>query len=450
MNNKINIIGGGLAGCEAAYQISKLGINVDLYEMRPKTKTEAHNTEYLGELVCSNSFRSDDKEFNAVGVLHEELRMSDSLIMKTADLNKVPAGSALAVDRDDFAKEINNIIRSNSKINVINEEVKHLDEFEDQIVIVCTGPLTSSHLTEYIKNKTSENSLAFYDAIAPIIYKDTIDMSIAWKQSRYDKGDGDDYINCPLSKEQYYKFIENVKKAPKMDFKNFEDTPFFEGCMPIEEIIRRGDETLRFGPMKPVGLTNPNKSEEPYAIVQLRQDNKSGTLYNIVGFQTKMKHNAQKEVFKTIPGLEEAEFARLGGLHRNTFIKSPKLLDPYLRLKNSPNIIFAGQITGVEGYVESSAIGLISGMVAAHDFKNINFKLPPENTAHGALLKHITMNANPETFQPMNINFGLMPDINITAEINNKKKYLKGREKKKLQANNALSSFKKWAEEINI
>ena len=448
--NKINIIGGGLAGCEAAYQISKLGINVDLYEMRPKTKTEAHNTEYLGELVCSNSFRSDDKEFNAVGVLHEELRMSDSLIMKTADLNKVPAGSALAVDRDDFAKEINNIIRSNSKINVINEEVKHLDEFEDQIVIVCTGPLTSSHLTEYIKNKTSENSLAFYDAIAPIIYKDTIDMSIAWKQSRYDKGDGDDYINCPLSKEQYYKFIENVKIAPKMDFKNFEDTPFFEGCMPIEEIIRRGDETLRFGPMKPVGLTNPNKSEEPYAIVQLRQDNKSGTLYNIVGFQTKMKHNAQKEVFKTIPGLEEAEFARLGGLHRNTFIKSPKLLDPYLRLKKSPNIIFAGQITGVEGYVESSAIGLISGMVAAHDFKNINFKLPPENTAHGALLKHITMNANPETFQPMNINFGLMPDINITGEISNKKKYLKGREKKKLQANSALSSFKEWAQEINI
>ena len=365
-------------------------------------------------------------------------------------MNKVPAGSALAVDRDDFAKEINNIIRSNSKINIINEEVKHLDEFEDQIVIVCTGPLTSSHLTEYIKNKTSENSLAFYDAIAPIIYKDTIDMSIAWKQSRYDKGDGDDYINCPLSKEQYYKFIENVKKAPKMDFKNFEDTPFFEGCMPIEEIIRRGDETLRFGPMKPVGLTNPNKSEEPYAIVQLRQDNKSGTLYNIVGFQTKMKHNAQKEVFKTIPGLEEAEFARLGGLHRNTFIKSPKLLDPYLRLKKSPNIIFAGQITGVEGYVESSAIGLISGMVAAHDFKNINFKLPPENTAHGALLKHITMNANPETFQPMNINFGLMPDINITGEISNKKKYLKGREKKKLQANNALSSFKEWAEEINI
>ena len=448
--NKINIIGGGLAGCEAAYQISKLGINVDLYEMRPKTKTEAHNTEYLGELVCSNSFRSDDKEFNAVGVLHEELRISDSLIMKTADLNKVPAGSALAVDRDDFAKQINNVIRSNSKINIINEEVKHLDEFEDQIVIVSTGPLTSNHLTEYIKNKTSENSLAFYDAIAPIIYKDTIDMSIAWKQSRYDKGDGDDYINCPLSKEQYYKFIENVKKAPKMNFKNFEDTPFFEGCMPIEEIIRRGDETLRFGPMKPVGLTNPNKSEEPYAIVQLRQDNKSGTLYNIVGFQTKMKHNAQKEVFKTIPGLEEAEFARLGGLHRNTFIKSPKLLDPYLRLKKSPNIIFAGQITGVEGYVESSAIGLISGMVAAHDFKNINFKLPPENTAHGALLKHITMNANPETFQPMNINFGLMPDINITEEISNKKKYLKGREKKKLQANNALSSFKKWAEEINI
>ena len=448
--NKINVIGGGLAGCEAAYQISKLGIDVDLYEMRPGNKTEAHNTEYLAELVCSNSFRSDDKEYNAVGVLHEELRMSNSLIMKTADLNKVPAGSALAVDRDDFAKEIDNIIKSNSKIKIINKEVKNLDEFRDQIVIVSTGPLTSGHLTEYIKNKTSENSLAFYDAIAPIIYKDTINMTIAWKQSRYDKGDGDDYINCPLSKKEYYEFIEKVKKAPKMDFKNFEETPFFEGCMPIEEIISRGDETLRYGPMKPVGLTNPNSCEEPYAIVQLRQDNKSGTLFNIVGFQTKMKHSAQKEVFKTIPGLEDAEFARLGGLHRNTFIKSPILLDQYLRLKKSPNIIFAGQITGVEGYVESAAIGLISGMVAAHDFKKTDFKLPPDNTAHGALLKHITMNANPKTFQPMNINFGLMPDINFTGTIQNKKKYLKGREKKKIQANNALNSFKKWVEEINI
>ncbi len=438
--NKISVIGGGLAGCEAAYQISKLGIEVDLYEMRPGNKTEAHNTEYLAELVCSNSFRSDDKEYNAVGVLHEELRMSNSLIMKTADLNKVPAGSALAVDRDDFAKEINNIIKSNSKIKIINKEVKNLDEFRDQIVIVSTGPLTSGHLTEYIKNKTSENSLAFYDAIAPIIYKDTINMTIAWKQSRYDKGDGDDYINCPLSKKEYYEFIEKVKKAPKMDFKNFEDTPFFEGCMPIEEIIRRGDETLRYGPMKPVGLTNPYSCEEPYAIVQLRQDNKSGTLFNIVGFQTKMKHSAQKEVFKTIPGLEDAEFARLGGLHRNTFIKSPILLDQYLRLKKSPNIIFAGQITGVEGYVESAAIGLISGMVAAHDFKKTDFKLPPDNTAHGALLKHITMNANPKTFQPMNINFGLMPDINFAGTIQNKKKYLKGREKKKIQANNALNS----------
>ena len=448
--NKISVVGGGLAGCEAAYQISKLGIDVDLYEMRPNTKTEAHNTEYLAELVCSNSFRSDDKEYNAVGVLHEELRMSDSLIMKTADLNKVPAGSALAVDRDDFAKEINNTMKSNSKIKIINKEIKDLDEFRDQIVIVSTGPLTSGHLTEYIKNKTSENSLAFYDAIAPIIYKDTINMTIAWKQSRYDKGDGDDYINCPLSKKEYYEFIEKVKKAPKMAFKNFEDTPFFEGCMPIEEIIRRGDETLRYGPMKPVGLTKPNSCEEPYAIVQLRQDNKSGTLFNIVGFQTKMKHSAQKEVFKIIPGLEEAEFARLGGLHRNTFIKSPILLDQYLRLKKSPNIIFAGQITGVEGYVESAAIGLISGMVAAHDFKKADFKLPPDDTAHGALLKHITMNANPKTFQPMNINFGLMPDINFTGTFQNKKKYLKGREKKKIQANNALNSFKKWVEEINI
>ena len=439
--NKIVIIGGGLAGCEAAYQISKFDINVDLYEMRPKVKTEAHQTKYLAELVCSNSFRSDDKEYNAVGVLHEELRIADSLIMKCADHNKVPAGSALAVDRNNFSKDVNKTIKSIPNINVINQEVKNLDEFKNQIVIISTGPLTSKRLSESIKIKTSENSLAFYDAIAPIIYEETINMSVAWKQSRYDKGNGDDYINCPLSKEEYYKFIEQIKKAPKMEFKKFEDTPYFEGCMPIEEIIRRGDETLRYGPMKPVGLTNPHKKEEPYAVVQLRQDNKPGTLYNIVGFQTKMKHGSQKEIFKTIPGLENAEFARLGGLHRNTFIKSPKLLDPFLRLKNFKNIFFAGQITGVEGYVESSAIGLIAGIIAAHDLKNKRLELPPENSAHGSLLKHITMNANPDTFQPMNVNFGLMPDINSDLK---KKKYIKGREKKKIQSNSAINSFREW------
>ena len=445
--NKITIIGGGLAGCEAAYQISKFNINVDLYEMRPKVKTEVHQTKYLAELVCSNSFRSDDYEYNAVGVLHEELRIADSLILKTADLNKVPAGSALAVDRENFSKEVNKTIRSIPNINIINQEIKNLDEFNNQIVIVSTGPLTSKALTESIKIKTSENSLAFYDAIAPIVYKETINMSIAWKQSRYDKGNRDDYINCPLSKDEYYRFIDNIKNAPKMEFKEFENTPFFEGCMPIEEIIRRGDETLRYGPMKPVGLTNPHKKEEPYAVVQLRQDNKSGSLYNIVGFQTKMKHGSQKEIFKTIPGLENAEFARLGGLHRNTFIKSPKLLDPFLRLKNFQNIFFAGQITGVEGYVESSAIGLIAGIIAAHDLKNKRLKLPPENTAHGSLLKHITMNANPDTFQPMNINFGLMPDIKVDLK---KKKYIKGREKKKIQSNSAINSFKEWIKEINF
>ena len=445
--NKIVIIGGGLAGCEAAYQVSKFNINVDLYEMRPKVKTEAHQTNYLAELVCSNSFRSDDKEYNAVGVLHEELRIADSLIMKTADYNKVPAGSALAVDRNNFSKEINETIKSIPNINVINQEVKNLTEFDNQIVIVSTGPLTSKRLSENIKSKTSENSLAFYDAIAPIVYRESINMSVAWKQSRYDKGDGDDYINCPLSKEEYYQFLKQIKKAPKMEFKNFEDTPFFEGCMPIEEIIRRGDETLRYGPMKPIGLTNPHKNEEPYAVVQLRQDNKSGTLYNIVGFQTKMKHGAQKEIFKTIPGLENAEFARLGGLHRNTFIKSPKLLDPFLRLKKSQNVIFAGQITGVEGYVESSAVGLMAGIIAAYDLKNQKLKLPPENTAHGALLKHITLNANPDTFQPMNINFGLMPNINSYLK---KKKYIKGREKKKIQSSIAIESFKEWAKEIRF
>ncbi len=445
--NKIVIIGGGLAGCEAAFQISKFDINVDLYEMRPKVKTEAHQTKYLAELVCSNSFRSDDKEYNAVGILHEELRIADSLIMKCADNNKVPAGSALAVDRDNFSKDVNKTIKSIPNIKVINQEVKNLDEFKNQIVIVSTGPLTSKTLSENIKIKTSEKSLAFYDAIAPIVYEETINMSVAWKQSRYDKGNGDDYINCPLTKEEYYKFIEQIKKAPKMEFKKFEDTPYFEGCMPIEEIIRRGDETLRYGPMKPIGLTNPYKNEEPYAVVQLRQDNKSGTLYNIVGFQTKMKHGAQKEIFKTIPGLENAEFARLGGLHRNTFIKSPKLLDPFLRLKKCQNIIFAGQITGVEGYVESTAIGFMAGIVAAHDFKNKKLKLPPINSAHGALLKHITMNANPDTFQPMNINFGLMPNLNL--DLNNKK-HIKGREKKKIQSITAISSFKEWINKINF
>ena len=453
MNNlkKINIIGGGLAGCEAAYQISKFGIKVHLYEMRPKVQTEAHKTNFLAELVCSNSFRSDDKEYNAVGVLHEELRIADSLIMKIADLNKVPAGSALAVDRDGFAKNVHSEITKNQNITIINEEIQSLDRFNDELVIVATGPLTSNKLTEFIKNKTEQKSLAFYDAIAPIVYRDSINMKVAWKQSRYDKGEGDDYINCPLSKDEYYKFINAIIEAPKMEFKEFEKTPFFEGCMPIEEIVRRGPETLRFGPMKPVGLTNPHKKEEPYAIVQLRQDNLSGSLYNIVGFQTKMKHGAQKDVFKLIPGLERSEFARLGGLHRNTFINSPKILDTYLRLKSSPNIIFAGQITGVEGYVESSAIGFISGLVAVFDFNNMKLNLPPETSAHGSLLKHITLNANPETFQPMNINFGLMPDINHDELVSEKKKkYIKGREKKKLQAIRALKTFKDWhSENIN-
>ena len=445
---KINIIGGGLAGCEAAYQISKFGIKVHLYEMRPKVHTEAHKTKFLAELVCSNSFRSDDKEYNAVGVLHEELRIADSLIMKIADLNKVPAGSALAVDRDGFAKNVHSEITKNQNITIINEEIQSLDRFNDELVIVATGPLTSNKLTEFIKNKTEQKSLAFYDAIAPIVYRDSINMKVAWKQSRYDKGEGDDYINCPLSKDEYYKFINAIIDAPKMEFKEFEKTPFFEGCMPIEEIVRRGPETLRFGPMKPVGLTNPHKNEEPYAIVQLRQDNLSGSLYNIVGFQTKMKHGAQKDVFKLIPGLESSEFARLGGLHRNTFINSPKILDTYLRLKSSPNIIFAGQITGVEGYVESSAIGFISGLVAAFDFNNMKLNLPPETSAHGSILKHITLNANPETFQPMNINFGLMPDINHYELVNEKKiKYIKGREKKKIQAINALKTFNDWYSE---
>ena len=437
--NKITIIGGGLAGCEAAYQISKFNINVDLYEMRPKVKTEVHQTKYLAELVCSNSFRSDDYEYNAVGVLHEELRIADSLILKTADLNKVPAGSALAVDRENFSKEVNKTIRSIPNINIINQEIKNLDEFNSQIVIVSTGPLTSKALTESIKIKTSENSLAFYDAIAPIVYKETINMSIAWKQSRYDKGGGDDYINCPLTKEEYYDLLNTIIKAPKIEFKEFENTPYFEGCMPIEEMIRRGSETLRFGPLKPVGLTNPNSEIKPYAVVQLRQDNKIGTLYNMVGFQTKMKHSVQKEVLQKIPALKNAKFARLGGLHRNTFINSPRLLDEDMRLNKNKNIYFAGQITGVEGYVESCSIGNLVGRIAAHDNLKKKFRSPPDVTAHGSLIKHLTKNANPKTFQPMNINFGLMSSINYSDCKN-----LKGKERKEFMATKAINSFKKW------
>ena len=440
MNKKsINIIGGGLAGCEVAFQLSTKNIKTNLFEMRPKIQTEAHLTPLLAELVCSNSFRSDDMNYNAVGVLHEELRLSNSLIMKSADKNKVPAGSALAVDRVEFSSFIDKKIKQDKNISFFNQEVTSLKQFKDDLIIIATGPLTSKNLTNSIEEIIGKETLDFFDAIAPIVYADSIDMSICWKQSRYDKGSGEDYINCPLNKNQYYELIDLIKKSPKVEFKEFEKTPYFEGCLPIEEIIRRGDDTLRFGPMKPVGLSNPHSKEKPYAVVQLRQDNAIGTLFNMVGFQTKMNYNSQKNIFKMIPGMQNAKFARLGGLHRNTFLNSPFLLDENLRLKNNKNIYFAGQITGVEGYVESCAIGNLVGRMIEKHIKNQEFIPPPENSAHGALLKHITSNANPKTFQPMNINFGLM-NLNTI----NKLSKLKGREKKKKISENALNCFKSW------
>ena len=366
MKKKIHIVGGGLAGCETAYQLSLSKIKCFLYEMRPHVSTEAHKTSLLSELVCSNSFRSDDKVYNAVGVLHEELRLSNSLIIKSADQNKIPAGTALAVDRIQFSKFIDRKIRNNPYVTVINKEVKSLNDFKDDLVVISTGPLTSKKFAKEISNLTNEEELYFYDAIAPIIYTETIDMDIAWKQSRYNKGDGDDYINCPLTKDEYYNLIENIKNSQKVSFKNFENNKYFEACLPIEEMIERGSETLRYGPLKPVGLTNPKSKTKPYAVIQLRQDNKLGTLHNMVGFQTKMNYSTQKEIFKSIPALKNAKFARFGGLHRNTFIKSPKLLDQFLRLKNNQNIFFSGQITGVEGYVESAAIGNIVGRIISY------------------------------------------------------------------------------------
>ncbi len=439
IQKKINIIGGGLAGCEAAFQLSLNGIKSNLFEMRPKITTEAHKTGLLAELVCSNSFRSDDHNYNAVGVLHEELRMSNSLIMKAADKEKIPAGSALAVDRLRFSEFVNKTIKKDPNINFINKEIKSLNEIKNDLNVIATGPLTTKKLSLEIEKITDEDSLDFFDAIAPIVYKETIDMSIAWKQSRYDKGLGNDYINCPLNKEEYYNLLELIKNSPKTNFKNFENTPYFESCLPIEEMVNRGMETLRYGPMKPIGLTNPNSTVKPYAIVQLRQDNVLGTLYNIVGFQTKMTYKSQKEVFKKIPGLQNAEFARLGGLHRNTFINSPKILDKFLRLNNNKNLYFAGQITGVEGYVESTAIGNLVGRILSKHILNKNFTPPPEDTAHGALLNHITKYANPKTFQPMNINFGLIkPKADLDIKIK------KGRERKKALAKQSLISFKKW------
>lgn len=415
MTKELNIIGAGLAGCEAAWQAANLGIKVNLYEMRNKEiKTHAHHTDNLAELVCSNSFRSDDVN-NAVGLLHEEMRRCSSLVLKSADITKVPAGSALAVDRELFSKQIEEVLFNHPNINIIRERITIVPN--DGTWIIATGPLTDDALMQDIIKLTGVGNLAFFDAIAPIIYKESIDFSKAWFQSRYDKGEGKDYINCPLTKEQYYQFVDDLIMGEKTEFKEWEkDTPYFDGCLPIEVMAERGKDTLAFGPMKPVGLNNPNSDERPFAVVQLRQDNKLGTLYNIVGFQTKLKYQAQKEIFTKIPGLENAEFARLGGIHRNSFLNSPKLLGKSLQLKTRENIRFAGQVTGVEGYVESAACGLMAGLFAAYELLGKEIITPPIDTALGALLNHITGGAEAECFQPMNINFGLFPPLNIKCK----------------------------------
>ena len=402
-----------MAGCEAAWQAANMGIQVTLYEMRPKVKTFAHQTEKLGEMVCSNSFRSNDHEQNAVGLLHWEMMRANGLVISTAYEHKLPAGGALAVDRDEFANSITNKLKSHPNIKISYEEVTSLPN--EGKWIVATGPLTSSKLANSIVELTGTEALAFFDAIAPIVYFDSIDMSKAWMQSRYDKGETEEertaYLNCPMTKEQYYKFIDALLAAEKTEFKEGETANYFNGCLPVEVMAERGLETLRFGPMKPVGLTNPHSEEKPYAVVQLRRDNALGTLYNIVRFQTKMKYGAQNEVLRKVPGLEKAEFARLGGIHRNSFINSPTLLDNQLRFKPRSNIRFAGQITGVEGYVESASIGLLAGRFASLEIFNKSIPEVPINTAIGSLVNHITGGAHAKTFQPMNVNFGLFPAI---------------------------------------
>ena len=410
----VHVIGGGLAGSEAAWQLTRRGMPVVLHEMRPVRGTDAHQTDRLAELVCSNSFRSDDAMGNAVGLLHEEMRRLGSLVMAMGDRHKLPAGGALAVDRDGFAAGVTEALAAEPLVTLVRAEVVGLPPIGEGLAIVATGPLTSPALAEDIRRIGGQDQLAFFDAIAPIVHKESVDLDVAWFQSRYDKegpgGGTADYLNCPLDRDQYEAFIDALLAGEKGDFKAWEtSTPYFEGCLPIEVMAERGRETLRFGPMKPVGLTDPRTGRRAHAVVQLRQDNALGTLYNMVGFQTKLKHAEQVRVFRTIPGLAQAQFARLGGLHRNTFVNSPRLLDPTLRLKAAPHVRLAGQITGCEGYVESAAIGLLAGRFAAAETLGEPILPPPPETAHGALLAHITGGAMAETFQPMNVNFGLFP-----------------------------------------
>jgi methylenetetrahydrofolate--tRNA-(uracil-5-)-methyltransferase len=456
----VHIVGAGLAGSEAAWQIATAGISVVLHEMRPHRMTEAHRTDGLAELVCSNSFRSDDAANNAVGLLHAEMRRLGSLIMRAADTNQVPAGGALAVDREGFSAAVTRALQDHPLIELRRGEIAGLPPAEWSNVIVATGPLTSAPLAEAIRDLTEENALAFFDAIAPIVHRDSIDMSVAWFQSRYDKtgpgGTGADYINCPMTREQYEAFVEALVSGEKTDFKEWEtNTPYFDGCLPIEVMAERGPETLRHGPMKPVGLTNPHDPQaKPHAIVQLRQDNKLGTLYNMVGFQTKLKYGAQQRIFRTIPGLENAEFARLGGLHRNTFLNSPKLLDARLCLRAAPRLRFAGQMTGCEGYVESASIGLVAGLFAAADARGRLLPAPPSTTALGSLLGHITgghietIDSGPRSFQPMNINFGLFPPLTNPPTRSADGARLRGNEKtvarRRAISSRALSDLDRW------
>ena len=452
----IHIIGGGLAGSEAAWQIAQAGHPVVLHEMRPTCSTPAHQGEGLAELVCSNSFRSDDWEFNAVGLLHAEMRRAGSLIMAAADASQVPAGGALAVDREGFSALVTDRLAAHPLVTIAREEVKGWPPADWRFVVIASGPLTSPALSSAILQHTGEDSLAFFDAIAPIVHADSIDMSKAWRQSRYDKegpgGDAAAYINCPLDKDGYEAFVRALLDGPKAEFRDWEkDTPYFDGCLPIEVMAERGPETLRFGPMKPVGLTNPHQPDrKPYAVVQLRQDNALGSLFNMVGFQTKLKHAAQAEVFRTIPGLENAQFARLGGLHRNTFIQSPKLLDGQLRLRKDPRVRFAGQVTGVEGYVESAAMGLLAGRFAAAEALGTPLAQPPQTTALGALIAHVTgghLADAKHSFQPMNINYGLLPPIEGPTRDEAGKKLKppeRGRAKKRLMSQRAIADIEAW------
>ena len=447
-NKKVAIVGGGLAGSEAAWQLSLMGISSNLYEMRPNKKTPAHKTSLLAELVCSNSFRSDDHNNNAVGQLHWEMRAADGLIISMGDKARIPAGSAMAVDRMKFSSKITNLIKNNSLINIIQKEISDLKQLTEQHVIIASGPLTSNNLAQSLIELTGSKNLYFYDAIAPTVYADSIDYQSTWFQSRYDKGDSveerEAYLNCPMTKDEYYEFVSKISESDKADFNDWEtDVPFFSGCLPIEVMASRGKDTLRFGPMKPVGLTNPKSDKKPYAVVQLRKENKEGTLFNIVGFQTKIKHSRQAEILRSIKGLQEARFARLGGIHKNTFLNSPDILDKYFQLKSNPNISLAGQITGVEGYVESAAIGLLVGRIVGAKILGEEVMLPPPDTALGALAHHlITENNN---FQPMNINFGL-----FKSAINNLKGKKNRRERYSSYTSTAKSSFLSWLESQSI